>query len=100
MVSDCCVFFPRQSDALLYESLRKLQLTPLSVEMLKVRLECLLFYTIVYVVGFFQLQVCFSLVDDNTYLVLFQATEIGKSVNALRKHGSKEIRNLVRTLIE
>lgn len=33
-------------------------------------------------------------------LVRFQATEIGKSVNALRKHGSKEIRNLVRTLIE
>ncbi|KAL0346148.1 UNVERIFIED_CONTAM: putative mediator of RNA polymerase II transcription subunitb [Sesamum radiatum] len=27
-------------------------------------------------------------------------TEIGKSVNAMRKHGSKEIRTLVRTLIE
>ncbi|KAK6124819.1 hypothetical protein DH2020_041435 [Rehmannia glutinosa] len=51
------------SDSLLFDSLRRLQLMPLSVETLK-------------------------------------ATEIGKSVNALRKHGSKEIRNLVRTLIE
>ncbi|CAA3031084.1 probable mediator of RNA polymerase II transcription subunit 26b [Olea europaea subsp. europaea] len=51
-----------ESDSLLFESLRKLQLMPLSVEILK-------------------------------------ATEIGKSVNMLRKHGSKEIRNLVKTLI-
>ncbi|GFP85004.1 probable mediator of RNA polymerase ii transcription subunit 26b [Phtheirospermum japonicum] len=51
------------SDALLIDSLTRLQLMPLSVETLK-------------------------------------ATEIGKSVNALRKHGAKEIRNLVRTLIE
>ncbi|KAL3632582.1 hypothetical protein CASFOL_025566 [Castilleja foliolosa] len=29
-----------------------------------------------------------------------KVTEIGKSVNALRKHGAKEIRNLVRTLIK
>lgn len=48
---------------------------------------------------------CFSLVEvDGRVLSLsasvFQATEIGKSVNALRKHRSKEIRNLVRTLIE
>ncbi|KAL2535191.1 putative mediator of RNA polymerase II transcription subunit 26b [Abeliophyllum distichum] len=52
-----------ESDSLLFDSLRRLQLMPLSVESLK-------------------------------------ATEIGKSVNALRKHGSKEIRNLVRILIE
>ncbi|KAI3444300.1 hypothetical protein Pfo_000965 [Paulownia fortunei] len=52
-----------ESDALLFDSLRRLQLMPLSVETLK-------------------------------------ATDIGKSVNALRKHGSKEIRSLVRTLIE
>ncbi|KAI3472384.1 hypothetical protein Pfo_029145 [Paulownia fortunei] len=52
-----------ESDELLFDSLRRLQLMPLSVEILK-------------------------------------ATEIGKAVNALRKHGSKEIRNLVRTLIE
>ncbi|KAL0339796.1 UNVERIFIED_CONTAM: putative mediator of RNA polymerase II transcription subunitb [Sesamum radiatum] len=52
-----------ESDTLLFDSLRKLQLMPLSVETLK-------------------------------------ATEIGKSVNSLRKHSSKEIRNLVRTLIE
>ncbi|KAK4404731.1 putative mediator of RNA polymerase II transcription subunitb [Sesamum angolense] len=52
-----------ESDTLLFDSLRRLQLMPLSVETLK-------------------------------------ATEIGKSVNSLRKHSSKEIRNLVRTLIE
>ncbi|CAI9779549.1 unnamed protein product [Fraxinus pennsylvanica] len=52
-----------ESDSLLFNSLRRLQLMPLSVETLK-------------------------------------ATEIGKSVNALRKHGSKDIRNLVRILIE
>ncbi|KAL0383421.1 UNVERIFIED_CONTAM: putative mediator of RNA polymerase II transcription subunitb [Sesamum calycinum] len=51
-----------ESDTLLFDSLRKLQLMPLSVETLK-------------------------------------ATEIGKSVNSLR-NSSKEIRNLVRTLIE
>ncbi|KAL2556075.1 putative mediator of RNA polymerase II transcription subunit 26b [Forsythia ovata] len=51
-----------ESDSLMFDSLRRLQLMPLSVEILK-------------------------------------ATEIGKSVNALRKHGSKEIRNLVKTLI-
>ncbi|KAH6779588.1 hypothetical protein C2S52_010825 [Perilla frutescens var. hirtella] len=62
-IKDVIDNFEEESDALLFDSLRKLQLTPLSVEMLK-------------------------------------ATEIGKSVNALRKHGSKEIRNLVRTLIE
>ncbi|KAK6149021.1 hypothetical protein DH2020_016546 [Rehmannia glutinosa] len=55
--------YEEESDSLLFDSLRRLQLMPLSVETLK-------------------------------------ATEIGKSVNALRKHGSKEIRNLVRTLIE
>ncbi|XP_057770439.1 probable mediator of RNA polymerase II transcription subunit 26b isoform X2 [Salvia miltiorrhiza] len=52
-----------KSDEVLFESLRRLQLMPLSVEILK-------------------------------------ATEIGKSVNALRKHGSKEIRDLVRRLVE
>lgn len=31
---------------------------------------------------------------------LCQATEIGKAVNRLRKHASKEIRHLARTLIE
>ncbi|KAK4392535.1 putative mediator of RNA polymerase II transcription subunitb [Sesamum angolense] len=52
-----------ESCELLLDSLRRLQLMTLSVEILK-------------------------------------DTEIGKSVNAMRKHGSKEIRNLVRTLIE
>ncbi|XP_042003102.1 probable mediator of RNA polymerase II transcription subunit 26b [Salvia splendens] len=52
-----------KSEEVLFESLRRLQLMPLSVEILK-------------------------------------TTEIGKSVNALRKHGSKEIRNLVRRLVE
>ncbi|KAL0928885.1 hypothetical protein M5K25_000815 [Dendrobium thyrsiflorum] len=51
-----------QSDAVLYESLRRLELMQLSVETLK-------------------------------------ATEIGRAVNGLRKHNSKQIRNLVRTLI-
>ncbi|XP_073276295.1 probable mediator of RNA polymerase II transcription subunit 26b isoform X1 [Primulina huaijiensis] len=51
-----------ESDLLLFDYLRRLQLLPLSVEILK-------------------------------------ATEVGKSVNALRKHKSKEIRNLVRTLV-
>ncbi|XP_051150534.1 probable mediator of RNA polymerase II transcription subunit 26b isoform X2 [Andrographis paniculata] len=53
----------QESNSLLIENLRKLQLMPLSVEALK-------------------------------------ATEIGKSVNALRKHQSKEIRSLARALIE
>ncbi|XP_041996637.1 probable mediator of RNA polymerase II transcription subunit 26b [Salvia splendens] len=52
-----------KSEEVLFESLRRLQLMPLSVEILK-------------------------------------TTEIGKSVNALRKHGSKDIRNLVRRLVE
>lgn len=54
-----------KSDEVLFESLRRLQLMPLSVEILK-------------------------------------ETEIGKSVNALRKRkqGSKEIRNLGRALVE
>ncbi|KAL0337897.1 UNVERIFIED_CONTAM: putative mediator of RNA polymerase II transcription subunitb [Sesamum calycinum] len=52
-----------ESCELLLDSLRRLQLMTLSVEILK-------------------------------------DTEIGKSVNAMRKHESKEIRNLVRTLIE
>ncbi|XP_072998188.1 probable mediator of RNA polymerase II transcription subunit 26b [Typha latifolia] len=52
-----------QSDEILFESLRRLQLMQLSVETLK-------------------------------------ATEIGKAVNGLRKHNSKQIRHLVRTLIE
>lgn len=52
-----------ESDSVLFDSLRRLQLMVLSVDSLK-------------------------------------ATEIGKSVNALRKHSSKEIRHLARTLIE
>ncbi|KAL8460067.1 hypothetical protein ACS0TY_031834 [Phlomoides rotata] len=52
-----------KSDELLFESLRRLQLMRLSVEILK-------------------------------------TSEIGKSVNSLRKRKSKEIRNLARTLIE
>lgn len=51
-----------ESDGVLYESLRRLELMQLSVETLK-------------------------------------ATEIGRAVNGLRKHNSKLIRNLVRTLI-
>ncbi|KAH6799623.1 hypothetical protein C2S51_036107 [Perilla frutescens var. frutescens] len=51
-----------KSAEVLFESLRRLQLMPLSVEILK-------------------------------------STEIGKSVYALRKHGSKEIRNLGRRLV-
>lgn len=52
-----------ESDSVLFESLRRLQLMALSVDTLK-------------------------------------ATEIGKAVNGLRKHGSKQIRHLARTLIE
>ncbi|KAJ0978959.1 hypothetical protein J5N97_014433 [Dioscorea zingiberensis] len=52
-----------ESDGVLFESLRRLQLMALSVETLK-------------------------------------ATEIGRAVNGLRKHNSKEIRHLVRTLID
>ncbi|KAL5546720.1 hypothetical protein UlMin_006407 [Ulmus minor] len=55
--------FEDESDSVLFDSLRKLQLMALSVDTLK-------------------------------------ATEIGKAVNRLRKHGSSEIRNLSRTLIE
>ncbi|CAA7398342.1 unnamed protein product [Spirodela intermedia] len=52
-----------EPDSVLYESLRRLQLMALSVDVLKV-------------------------------------TEIGKAVNGLRKHRSREIRHLVRTLID
>ncbi|KAF8395741.1 hypothetical protein HHK36_019692 [Tetracentron sinense] len=52
-----------ESNGVLFDSLRRLQLMALSVDILK-------------------------------------ATEIGKAVNGLRKHGSKEIGNLVRTLID
>ncbi|XP_038684128.1 probable mediator of RNA polymerase II transcription subunit 26b isoform X2 [Tripterygium wilfordii] len=52
-----------ESDTVLSDSLRRLQLMALSVDMLK-------------------------------------ATEIGKTVNGLRKHGSSQIRHLARTLIE
>ncbi|EYU18603.1 hypothetical protein MIMGU_mgv1a006753mg [Erythranthe guttata] len=52
-----------ESDSTLFESLRRLQLMPFSVETLK-------------------------------------ATEIGKSVNGLRRHGLKDIRDLARRLIE
>lgn len=52
-----------EATSLIFESLQRLELMPLSVEILK-------------------------------------ATEIGKAVNALRKHASKDIRNLSKTLIE
>ncbi|XP_059295854.1 probable mediator of RNA polymerase II transcription subunit 26b [Lycium ferocissimum] len=52
-----------ESESVIYESLRRLQLMALSVETLK-------------------------------------ATEIGKSVNALRKHNANNIRHLARTLVE
>ncbi|KAL8125607.1 hypothetical protein AgCh_013037 [Apium graveolens] len=52
-----------EATSLVFESLQRLELMPLSVEILK-------------------------------------ATEIGKAVNALRKHASKEIRNLAKSLIE
>ncbi|CBI32806.3 unnamed protein product, partial [Vitis vinifera] len=52
-----------ESDSVLFDSLRRLQLMVLSVDNLK-------------------------------------ATEIGKAVNGLRKHGSKQIRQLARTLID
>ncbi|KAJ7976568.1 Transcription elongation factor [Quillaja saponaria] len=59
------VLFNREeeSDSVLFDSLRRLQLMDLTVDTLK-------------------------------------ATEIGKVVNALRKHGSKQIRNLARILID
>lgn len=52
-----------ESDSVLFESLRRLQLMQLCVDLLK-------------------------------------STEIGKAVNHLRKHGSKDIRQLARTLID
>ncbi|XP_028761405.1 probable mediator of RNA polymerase II transcription subunit 26b [Neltuma alba] len=52
-----------EPDSVLFESLRRLQLLALTVDLLK-------------------------------------GTEIGKAVNPLRKHGSKEIRQLARTLID
>lgn len=55
--------FEDESDSVLFESLRRLQLMALSVDILK-------------------------------------ATEIGKAVNGLRKHGSRDIRQLARTVID
>ncbi|KAK9057769.1 hypothetical protein SSX86_022607 [Deinandra increscens subsp. villosa] len=62
---------PDESASVLCNSLRKLQLMSISVETLKV-----------------------------FYLFIFQETEIGKSVNVLRKHASKDVRQLARSLIE
>lgn len=55
--------FEDESESVLFENLRRLQLMHLTVDILK-------------------------------------TTEIGKAVNGLRKHGSKNIRNLARTLID
>ncbi|KAE9599747.1 hypothetical protein Lal_00046344 [Lupinus albus] len=62
-IKDILLHREEQSDSMLFESLRRLQLMELTVDRLK-------------------------------------ATEIGKAVNPLRKHGSKEIRQLARTLID
>ncbi|KAE9588666.1 hypothetical protein Lal_00030366 [Lupinus albus] len=61
-IKDILLNHEEESDSVLFESLRRLQLMELTVDRLK-------------------------------------ATEIGKAVNPLRKHGSKEIRQLARTLI-
>ncbi|GAB4843959.1 hypothetical protein Ancab_013923 [Ancistrocladus abbreviatus] len=55
--------FADESDSMLFDSLRRLQLMALNVDILR-------------------------------------ATEIGKAVNCLRRHGSKQIRHLARELIE
>ncbi|KAE9586309.1 putative transcription regulator IWS1 family [Lupinus albus] len=62
-IKDILLNREEESDSVLFESLRRLQLMELTVDRLK-------------------------------------ATEIGKAVNPLRKHGSKEIRQLTRTLID
>ncbi|KAJ1436030.1 Transcription elongation factor, TFIIS/CRSP70, N-terminal, sub-type [Sesbania bispinosa] len=61
-IRDIVLNFKEESDSMLFESLRRLQLMELTVDLLK-------------------------------------ATEIGKAVNPLRKHGSKDISQLARTLI-
>ncbi|THG14822.1 hypothetical protein TEA_018677 [Camellia sinensis var. sinensis] len=63
------------ADSVLLDSLRRLQLMALSVDTMK-------------------LYECGDLLNS-----IPQATEIGKSVNALRKHASNQIRQLARTLI-
>ncbi|MQM14726.1 hypothetical protein Taro_047661 [Colocasia esculenta] len=73
-----------ESEAVLYESLRRLQLIVVSVDVLKVAMKLLLLSG--------KLDV--HIVGRNV------ATEIGKAVNPLRKHRSKEIRHLVRTLLD
>ncbi|CAL0332829.1 unnamed protein product [Lupinus luteus] len=62
-IKDILLNREEESDSVLFESLRRLQLMELTVDQLK-------------------------------------ATKIGKAVNPLRKHGSKEIRQLARTLID
>ncbi|KAK7267171.1 hypothetical protein RIF29_19836 [Crotalaria pallida] len=62
-IRDIVLNFEEESDSVLFESLRRLQLMELTMDLLK-------------------------------------ATEIGKAVNPLRKHGSKDIRQLARTLID
>ncbi|OIW21573.1 hypothetical protein TanjilG_06350 [Lupinus angustifolius] len=62
-IKDILLNREEESDSVLFESLRRLQLMELTVDRLK-------------------------------------ATGIGKAVNPLRKHGSKEIRQLTRTLID
>ncbi|KAJ4979474.1 hypothetical protein NE237_010254 [Protea cynaroides] len=62
-IKEILVDSPYQSEGILFESLRRLQLMALTVDTLK-------------------------------------ATEIGKAVNGLRKHNSKQIRHLARTLID
>ncbi|XP_019427652.1 PREDICTED: probable mediator of RNA polymerase II transcription subunit 26b isoform X1 [Lupinus angustifolius] len=62
-IKEVMLNFEEESDKVLFESLRRLQLMELTVDLLKV-------------------------------------TEIGKAVNPLRKHGSRDIRQLTRTLID
>ncbi|TKY53428.1 mediator of RNA polymerase II transcription subunit 26b [Spatholobus suberectus] len=62
-IKDVLLNYEEESDSVLFDSLRRLQLMELTVDLLK-------------------------------------ATEIGKAVNPLRKHGSRDICQLARTLID
>lgn len=78
----------RQTDLSVYASLRELRKMDLTLETLKVW-----FFPNVYKLD---LQFFFLL----NVFILYQATGIGKSVNALRKHKSANIQNLAKKMVE
>ncbi|KAL8162978.1 hypothetical protein V2J09_014467 [Rumex salicifolius] len=79
-IKEILMNFEDESDSVLIESLRRLQLMRLTFDVLKV--------------GFY-----YPAKDQMLVFYIGQATEIGKTVNGLKRHGKMQVRHLVRELI-